>query len=211
MEGSEITSAVYELFSSQQRYNHLTTKGLLPPNGIYIFYEVGEKCLVAGKEVDRIVRIGTHKSDGRFPGRIRQHYGRVNSLGGNKNASVFRKHLGGSLMNRANPEDPRIKEWIKQDGRTFFDVEEWVSRELRGRFTFSCFPVDTKEDRLSLESSLIALLAQHPLGKPSEKWLGYSAISPDIKASGLWNTQHIHSTPLNEKQFGYIKDLVRKS
>src|SRR5665647_2597967 len=143
MHRQAITEQVYNLLLNLPRHNHLTPRIGLPLNGIYVFYETGEKCLLNGCEIDRIVRIGTHKSDGRFPGRIRQHYGKVNSLRGNKNSSVFRKHVGSALLYRNNPDDIRLNDWIIQNGPTFSEIEEQVSRELRNRFTFVCFSVDT--------------------------------------------------------------------
>ena len=70
--------------------------------------------------------LGTHKSDGRFKGRIRQHYGAKQSLNGNKNSSLFRKHIGGALLRRENFHDNRVKAWLTQDSSTFREVEELV-------------------------------------------------------------------------------------
>lgn len=204
----QMVTEVYKLFLNLPKHNHYTAKRDLPANGIYVFYEKGETCLLNGRETDRIVRIGTHKSDGRFPSRIRQHYGPVKSFGGNKNSSVFRKHVGSALMIRNNPEDIRLKDWITQDGPTFGEIEEQVSRKLRNNFTFVCFSVDTKDERLDIESGLIALLAQSPLGQPSENWLGKYATRPEIGRSGLWNTQHIGSTPLSIMQLQRLRELV---
>lgn len=210
MDRNTMTKTVYQMLDLLPQYNHLIDFRLLPPNGIYIFYEAGERCRLDGKIVNRIVRIGTHKSEGRFRGRIRQHYGSIKSMSGNKNSSVFRKHVGGALMNRDIPGDCRLKDWNTQDGPTFADIEEMVSQELKSRFTFACFQVDTKEDRLSLESGLIALLSQYPVGNPSPQWLGHHAVHPNIKESGLWNTQHIHSDPLAEEQLDQIAICIRR-
>ena len=118
--------------------------------------------------------------------------------------------MGSALISRDNPNDQRLKDWITQDGPTFLDIEEKVSLELRDKLTFVCFGVDTKDERLTIESGLIALLAQFPLGSPSEKWLGKYATSPEIRRSGLWNTQHIGSTPLSVAQFARLGELVRE-
>lgn len=101
------------------------------------------------------------------------------------------------------------EDWITLEGPTIADVEEWVSRELRDRFSFICFPVESKEERQSLKKGLIALLAQHPLGHPSDSWLGRCALNPDISSSGLWNTQHIWSSPLTRTQFKVIARTVK--
>jgi hypothetical protein len=203
----QITDRIYELVQSLDRHNHKSKSATLPSNGIYFFFEQGEVVRWRNATIDRIVRIGTHKKDGRFKKRIRQHYGNVNSLRGNKNGSVFRKHLGGALLRRANSEDPRLNEWLKQGGRSYLEVEELVSRRLRENFTYCCFRVDSPEERDVLERGLIALIAQHPIGTPSAKWLGKHAASEKIVQSGLWNTQHIAATPLTSEQLRRIDEL----
>ncbi len=155
---------------------------------------------------DRIVRIGTHRVDGRFSKRIRQHYGNRNSLRGNKNGSIFRKHLGAALVRKKNPRDPRLKDWLSQGGPSFTEIEEFVSETLRSMFTFVFIPVEQSERRLILERGLIALLAKYPLGGSSKQWLGYHAASKEIRNSGLWNTQHIDATPLSDNEYD---DLTR--
>lgn len=198
---------VYKAINLLPRYNNLTPSSDLPSNGIYIFFERGETITLSGN-IDRIVRIGTHKSDGRFKGRIRQHYGVKKSLGGNKNSSVFRKHLGGALLRSNDPQDKRITDWLTQDGPSFREVEELVSSVLRSNFSFSCFAVETKDERLELESALIALMAQYPLGAPSVNWSGKYAASEKIVKSGLWNTQQIDSSPMTCEQFTRFEKLI---
>lgn len=156
----------------------------------------------------RMVRIGTHREDDRFRSRIRQHYGNVHSLGGNKNGSVFRKHLGGALLRKSNPEDSRLTYWLTQDGPTFAAVEEMVSVKLRNDFTFSCVRVEQKEERRALEKGLIALLAQYPLDRPSANWLGNYAANEKIRQSGLWNTQNIEAEALTPEQCARFESLV---
>src|SRR5215213_2216752 len=99
----QVISSLYAALIQLPRRDHHTPPRELPPNGIYAFFERGETIPWPGGTTDRIVRVGTHKVDGNFPGRIRAHYGRVRSLGGNKNGSVFRKHLGGALLRQTDP------------------------------------------------------------------------------------------------------------
>lgn len=198
----------YSIICTLPRFSFKTLRKTLPFNGIYFFYEQGE---VINNDRDRIVRIGTHKKDGRFRDRIRQHYGNDSSFKGNKNGSVFRKHLGGAILRKANPNDSRLNDWLTQNGPTFIEIEEVVSKTLREHFTFSCFRVDYEEERLSLEKGLIALFAQYPLGKPSNNWLGYYAANDDIRKSGLWNTQHIKAEPLTFEQIKRIEQLIKRS
>ncbi len=199
---------IYSIISILPRFSFQTPKKILPSNGIYLFFEQGE---TIDNNLDRIVRIGTHKADGRFPKRIRQHYGNTSSLKGNKNSSVFRKQIGGAMLRKVNDADPRLNDWLIQDGPTFQEVEENVSKVLRERFTFSCFHVENKGERLSLEKGLIALLAQYSLGQPSINWLGNYAANEKITKSGLWNTQHIKAEPLNIKQLKRIEILIEET
>jgi hypothetical protein len=196
------------LLSGLPRCAFQTPKETLPSDGIYFFFERGEYVSLGGRTVDRVVRVGTHREDDRFPARIRQHYGNKHSLGGNKNGSVFRKHLGGALLRREDPGDPRITEWITQGGESYSDVEEAVSRELRSNFTFVWVAVPTREARLSLESGLIALLAQFPAAAPSRSWLGGFAVDSAIRASGLWNTQPLKSPALDRDGLVHLQTLA---
>jgi len=192
------------------RFNFMIERAVLPKSGIYLFFEKGETITIDNRIFDRIVRIGTHLKDGNFPARIRQHYGNKHSLTGNKNGSVFRKHLGGAIIRRENPDDPRLTGWLKQMGTSYEDMEEKVSRTLRDNFTYVCFPVPMKDERLSLEAALISLLAQHPLGKPSPTWLGLWADSSIIRSTGLWNTNETDKIPLNETQLSSIKAYMQE-
>lgn len=91
----------YALIRSLPCLDHQTPRKQLPRNGVYVFLEQGEPVRCLNMVTDRVVRVGTHRTDSRFRSRIRQHYGNVRSLRGNKNASVFRKHLGGALLKRS--------------------------------------------------------------------------------------------------------------
>ncbi len=117
--------------------------------------------------------------------------------------------MGGALLRKANLQDSRLQEWLKQGGRSFPEVEEMVSRVLQENLTFSCFRADQKEERLVLEKRLVALLVQYPLGQPSADWLGRYAASEEIRSSGVWNTQHIHAEPLTDQEFRRVEQLVK--
>lgn len=203
------TESVYQSINRLPRCGYQTPRGELPRNGIYLFFERGEAALCNEVLVDRVVRVGTHRGDGRFPRRIREHYGAVHSFSGNKNGSVFRRHVGGALLRQANPDDPRLLDWVPQGGRSYREVEEQVSRHLRDNFTFVCFQVDTAEERLGLEAALISLFAKCPVGQPSAGWLGRSAVSPAIQRSGQWNTQELDAIPLTPDQFQRLDQLVQ--
>lgn len=205
----ELTEMVYELLLALPRNASATALSSLPENGIYVFFERSETIELSGHVVDRIVRVGTHRSDGRFRGRIRQHYGNRSSLRGNKNSSVFRKHVGGAIIRRDNPDDDRLHDWLTQDAPTDLDIEERVSRYFAENFTFACFAMEDKRERLAVESQLIALLAQRPMGRPSPRWLGHYAQSEIIRRTGLWNTQHVDGTPVNVARATSLSQIIR--
>jgi len=77
----------------------------LPKNGIYFFYESGEKWEHGGIS-PRIVRAGTHKQ-GNFRSRIKDHYlldeSKINfssETPKHSDRSIFRKNIGRALLNR---------------------------------------------------------------------------------------------------------------
>jgi len=184
---NEICLRIHEIVESFPLYRYPVNRGNLPLNGIYFFYEEGEKIQIGSQVKDRIVRVGTHREQDRFPDRIFNHYN------GNKNSSVFRKHLGGAIIRRKNPADSRLERWLKQDAPTFDDVEVLVNAQIREQFSFRCIRVDNKEERLDLEKRLIATLSRCSQCKPSENWLGKFAASRKIQVSGLWNDQYVNS------------------
>lgn len=199
---------IYQLTNQLPRLDCNTSCQMLPSNGIYLFFEQSETVTLNESRHDRIVRVGTHKSDGRFPTRIYQHYGVRSSFNGNKNGSVFRKHLGGALMRKANLTDSRLSEWIRQNGASDPAMEIEVSQYLRKNCTFVCFIVPEKTERLSLEAGLIALLAKYNLCIPSSGWLGQYAAAPEIRHCGLWNIQHVAGVPLTATQLSRIDELI---
>lgn len=185
-----VTATIYSLFSRLPRFDLTVTRYQLPANDVYIFFEAGETIETADGIVDLIVRVGTHRADGRFPGRIPNH------ARGNRRGSVFRRHVGGALLSRTTPNDPLLIPWLDPAVRNVPDVEQFVSRTMRDRLSFVAIRVDDASERLLLERRLIALLAQHPLGAPSSSWLGHHAVNPLIGQPGLWNTQGVSATPL---------------
>jgi len=158
----------------------------LPNNGIYFFYEEGEIVKIGNRVIKRIVRVGTHRGQGRFPERILNHFY------GNKNTSIFRKHLGAAILAKENPNDPRLKEWMRK-GKTFKEVEKEVSKLLMEKFSFRYIKVDDRDERLELEERLISTLAKVSPKYISPNWLGQFSPIKEIRESGLWNARHINS------------------
>lgn len=196
---------IHEILETLPEYDYKTPISKLPTDGIYFFYEDGEFYRNGIEKRKRIVRVGTHRVDGNFRSRINNHYK------GNKNSSVFRKHLGGALIRKKNPDDKRLNQWLEQDAPTFQEIENDVSNVLKGKFRFKCIPVEDRQERLGLEEQLIATLSNCPECSPSEKWIGAYAASEEIRSSGLWNTQHVSSKNIiTENEIERIKVLSER-
>ena len=192
----------------------------LPENGIYFFYEVGEKWGHGGKK-PRIVRVGTHR-DGNFRSRIAEHY-LLNE--GNlpidttrpppHDRSIFRKNIGRALLHKAR--NPFLRVWeidftskesreknghlrnISNERRT----EAKVTRLLRERFSFRFIRLEGQKQRMGtkgLEGALIGTLAHCGKCKPSESWLGLYSPEDRIRESGLWQVQHLSADPMDKEQ-----------
>lgn len=195
-----VTERIYDLVLQLPRFDFQSMENQVPPDGIYAFFERSETVSMDCASYPRVTRIGTHIKPGRLPQRVQQHFGNKRSLGGSKNASVFRKHLGGAILRRNNPNDHRIEGWITQGGPSIREIEEEVSRILRMEFSFVCIPINEYEDRKRLSRGLIALLSHLPVGAPSENWLGNFAAAKEIRSSGLWNVEHVHAEPLGNDE-----------
>ena len=199
---AELTRSIHELAAGLPRFDHRASPADLPPNGIYLFFEHGEMVPLGTTDAARIVRVGTHRVDGRFPRRVRYHFH------GDRQTSVFRWHLGAALLARRDQLDPRLSLWRDRTAAGPSDVEALVSHTLYENFAFACVRVESGAERIALERGLIALLAQRPAASPSEEWLGRHALAPSIRESGLWNTQGIRAAPLSPREFDRFSQLV---
>ena len=90
-----IVLELHQIFNEQKRYSfpfeHFINE--IPKNGIYIIFENGEKY----KNLDRIVRVGTHTGNNQLRSRLNQHF-----IKENKNRSIFRKNIGRCFLNKEN-------------------------------------------------------------------------------------------------------------
>ncbi len=183
----------------------------IPGDGLYFFYESGERNGHTGGP--RIVRVGNHPhSAGGLQNRLRNHYS------GTKNGSVFRKSLGGALMRRENPDNPCLApapgkgHWEKQDAKRCErcrQVEQRVSRILQERFWFRCVAIVEREERNRMEEGLIASLAACPCCDASASWLGQLAYSAAVRQSGLWNSDYVSgSSGLSAAELRRFETLV---
>lgn len=176
-----------------------------PKRGVYFFMEPGEFRSDSG-EGPRIVRVGTHAlkegSGTELWGRLRQHRGSARSGGGNHRGSIFRLLVGTAVLARERMEHPT---W--DDGRSTApsdvrraesELEKVVSATI-GEMPFLWLEIGDapgdQSERGFIERNAIALLSNfgrtEPLDPPSPGWLGNHCTRQRVRASGLWNSNHV--------------------
>jgi len=185
-------------------------------NGLYFFYEKGESSLHAPD--GRIVRIGNHpRAQDRLRTRLGDH---LRSGPGAKNGSVFRRYLGGALLRRRDPTSaclrpgPGLGHWERQDAKACgmcADVEAEVQAYMTENLYFRCVRIDDLLERNRFEAFLIAAVAACQLCGPSRHWLGLHAYPQTVRASGLWNVQHVDGPSVTTRELDQFAELVDSS
>jgi len=82
--------ALHMLFNGLPRFDWKMIDQIPYQNGIYIMFEKGESY----HSMDRIVRIGTHRGQGRLLERLRDHFVREDA-----DSSILRKNIGRTFLN----------------------------------------------------------------------------------------------------------------
>jgi hypothetical protein len=174
-----------------------------PQRGVYFFFEMGEVRTDSG-DGPRVVRVGTHAlapgSRTSLWNRLSQHRGTAASGGGNHRGSIFRLIVGAALAAR---DSHQLDTWGKGSSAPAEvrlgerEHERRVSAYI-GAMSFLWLDVGDAPGRASLrgviERNAIALLSNYsapPLDPPSREWLGHFADRPKVRASGLWNQNHV--------------------
>ena len=198
-----------------RRLNECSGRMDWPQRGVYFFFEPGESRALSGVG-GRVVRIGTHAlTDGSRSTlwqRLSQHRGSAKNGGGNHRGSIFRLLLGLALARRGDCVLPRSwgvgadpgaaarklgidsRATVKEDE---LDLERRVSAYI-GEMPFLWLNVPDAPSAASarghIERNAIALLshARAPAAdRPSANWLGAYSDRPRVRASGLWNNNHV--------------------
>ncbi|MCL5099572.1 MAG: hypothetical protein M1158_00390 [Candidatus Marsarchaeota archaeon] len=191
---------MHKLFNSLERFTWQFDASKIPLNGIYVFFEKGER----SHGFDRIVRIGTHNGQNQLRSRLAQHL-----INENKDRSIFRKNVGRAIISKSG--DMKLLEMWEKDRTTRkgkseskgFDmdaitkVENEVSEYMRKNLSFVVFEVGAKEDRLALESKLISTVSLCDACKPSPDWLGNFSSKQKIRESGLWLVNELYKKPMS--------------
>jgi hypothetical protein len=188
-----------------------------PERGIYIFFD-GNGSPIANKQSDmRICRIGTvgdrSGSTSTLWERLRAHRGTTRGAyedGGNHRGSIFRKHVGRSII-KSEELEVEYPHWgdqltnIGEDLETSEIREQEHSLELRvsdyiRKLPFLVVNVPGEPnpncERALLEKNLIALVSQKRRGNPQlavNEWLGEYSPHPEISQTGLWNIDYTGS------------------
>jgi hypothetical protein len=174
-----------------------------PKRGVYFFREPGEMRSDTGTGPS-IVRVGTHalKAGGStiLWGRLSTHRGQVRSGGGNHRGSIFRLIVGTALIGRDGHEFPTWGEGISAAKEiTTAEVKlECAVSEVIGKMPFLWLSITDEPGPESLrgkiERNSIALLSNFqktPLDPASPHWLGHHCDRERVRASGLWNQNHV--------------------
>lgn len=174
-----------------------------PTRGVYFFQEQGEVRTDTGAG-PRIVRVGTHAlnagSQTSLWGRLSQHRGQAKSGSGNHRGSIFRLLVGTALV---DVHGCAISTWGQGSHapRTVREKEQplemLVSKSI-GAMPFLWLAVTDAPGPDSLrgyiERNAIALLSNYcrpVLDAPSPNWLGHHCNRERVRASGLWNQNHV--------------------
>jgi hypothetical protein len=180
-----------------------------PPRGVYFFFEDGE---LRTDGSPRVVRVGTHaiiaNSKVMLWKRLSEHRG-TESGTGNHRSSIFRRHVGGALLTRDAGTLPAAPRWGKRGkagkptSAAERSAEETVERAVSaylGTMPFVFVAVDDEASRDShratIERNSIGLLSaarREGIDGPSKAWLGHYCPNSKVRASGLWNHQHVDS------------------
>lgn len=172
-------------------------------NGIYLMFERGE----SGHGGDRIVRIGTHTGDRQLESRLSQHFTMEN-----KNRSIFRKNIGRCYLNRE--QDPYLPLWEldhtkpghqeRMNSEKERELEASISAYIQANISFALVRVESREERLRLESRIISTVSLCEECGPSEGWLGMESTKEKIRRSGLWQVNELWKTPLSPEDLEKI-------
>ena len=207
-----IVLELHQLTNKQKRFSFSFQQSIneIPKNGIYFIFEKGEKY----KDLDRIVRIGSHTGLNQLGPRLYQHF-----IMENKNRSIFRKNIGRCFLSKEN--SPYLNLWeldttsradksenLKRLDKDFEkQIEKRITKYFQTSFTFCVFKIDLRADRLFWESKIASTLAKAPDIMPSPNWLGNYSPKDKIKQCGLWQVNRLNEDNLTESELDELKKI----
>ena len=169
---------IHDFVSKLDRFYFPFADVNLPKNGVYCLFEESEQA--HGHQ--RIVRIGSHTGNDRLADRLHEHF-----AVDNKDRSIFRKNIGRAILNKR--DDPFLKDWnIDLTSRKTrdkfahlvdFDYQKRVEKEvtdyIQKNISFAVIEVADKQERLDIETKLIATVSCCEQCKASSAWLGLNS------------------------------------
>ena len=222
MDFYSLLDALEKRLAGMRRMSDCSGRIPWPKRGVYFFFEPGEVRTGSGTG-PRVVRIGTHAlKDGSSTTlwrRLSQHRGQVRSGGGNHRGSIFRLVVGTALMERDGFDCPT---WDNRRNSASNDVresektlEKAVSKVI-GDMSLLWIAVEDEPGPDSLrgyvERNAIALLSNYggqAVDPPSRSWLGHHCNREKVRASGLWNSNHVEE-PYDPAVLDRIATLVEQ-
>jgi acyl carrier protein phosphodiesterase len=208
---SDICHKLHLLFNCLPTNQFPFDSGKIPSNGIYVIFETGE----TAHGTNRIVRIGTHKSENRLLSRLQDHFVRAN-----KDGSIFRKNIGRAILHREH--DSFLTKWdvkvktkeAKQDYSSEMDaakqrqIEQQVSQYIRSHLRFVVFRVDSQAERKKLESKIISTVSLCSECHSSDSWLGRYSPIEKIRESGLWVVNELYKQPFSVGEYDALEKAI---
>jgi len=186
-----------------------------PDRGIYVFFDPQSDLEHQSPDQWYISRVGTvgdcKGSKSTLWERLRAHRGTTSGSyadGGNHRGSIFRQHIGRSIIAREGLED-EYPHWGQSHRELPDDVETTPLREQEHKlelrvserirempFLVIDIPGEPGADctRAMIEKNLIGLVAHARRTTPGlirDGWLGRSSPRGTIAHSGLWNLDHV--------------------
>ena len=185
-----------------------------PAKGVYFFFEDNEFRTDSG-EGPRVTRIGTHalKKGAKTTlwKRLSQHRGVIKSGTGNHRGSIFRQLVGESILSKRKINN--VVSWgvcsdvgkasvkLGLSRNEVKEMEKPIEIEVSnyiGDMPFVFLGVDDESGPESkrgyIERNSIALLSnwgKDNIDSPSISWLGHESGRERVRASGLWNNNHV--------------------
>ena len=202
------------LFNSMKRYNYDNFDEIPFTNGIYVVLDKKEKY----KDMDRIVRIGSHDSDNKLIKRIKNHY-----KNGFKDSSFFRKNIGKSILSyndhdylyiwniNFNDKINQCKYGELRDMEVEGALEEKISEYMKDRFEIVCFEVEDLKERYRIEEGLISTICHDKDFNCSDNWLGKYSPVEEIRDSNMWVAKGLDVNMLSTEECRMIVNLCLKS
>lgn len=208
---SEICHNLHFLFNRLPAHRFPFDGNQIPRNGIYVIFEAGE----TAHGTNRIVRIGTHTGADQLHSRLQQHFVKEN-----KDRSIFRKNIGRAILNRDH--DPFLTDWevdlATKDAKLHYSslidsarqkqIEQEVSKYIQANLSFAVIPVDSKDERLTLESKFISTVSLCEECRPSHSWLGQYSPKEKIRESGLWLVNELYKQGLSTSEYAAFEKTI---